>query len=390
VLFTLISPGKRRLETLETFDCKYSLAHLQIIKDYTPSDPLTCQDLEDGITFLQGVSRNMAFPAVNEESKPALEFSNKLEELGDSESDMEHGRSDSSQSEPKLGHIGNSEPDSKHGSSAALAGKLHDTLASSMLRLSLEADRAGAASERMHPQLKEQLRTDSSLYESWSQRSTPASSNKPPSLDGKSVMSGATFALDEKESLRPDDSASTRALEDDDTFSGPGSAVAPSRVGSEIGDRAFREQFYKIAPRLEPSSLSQTSKDRLQSLPEQDYAGVIDASDFARIPSAQAEESPEDSTSRFGFFEHGPDEKLLNAMQTPKDRLFLLRLEQDIIGFIKDSSDPTIDLAPSNSYQRLLSHKLADYYCLTHVVDNLSTGIRLFRTPYCRVYVSHF
>ena len=56
---------------------------------------------------------------------------------------------------------------------------------------------------------------------------------KPPSLDGKSITSGTTFALDEKESLRPDDSASVKAAEDDDTFSGRGSIVAGSRIGSE-------------------------------------------------------------------------------------------------------------------------------------------------------------
>jgi hypothetical protein len=65
---------------------------------------------------------------------------------------------------------------------------------------------------------------------------------KPPSLDGKSITSGTTFALDEKESLRPDDSASVKAAEDDDTFSGMGSIVAGSRIGSEAAGRAYRAQ----------------------------------------------------------------------------------------------------------------------------------------------------
>merc|ERR1712000_75885 len=62
---------------------------------------------------------------------------------------------------------------------------------------------------------------------------------KPPSLDGKSITSGTTFALDEKESLRPDDSASVKAAaEDDDTFSIRGSHFAGSRVGSDLAARA--------------------------------------------------------------------------------------------------------------------------------------------------------
>ena len=60
---------------------------------------------------------------------------------------------------------------------------------------------------------------------------------KPPSLDGKSITSGTTFALDEKESLRPDDSASVKAAEDDDTCSGRGSIVAGSRIGSEAAGK---------------------------------------------------------------------------------------------------------------------------------------------------------
>lgn len=63
------------------------------------------------------------------------------------------------------------------------------------------------------------------------------SGTKPPSLDGKSITSGTTFALDEKESLRPDDSASVKAAEDDDTCSGRGSIVAGSRIGSEAAGK---------------------------------------------------------------------------------------------------------------------------------------------------------
>ena len=46
-----------------------------------------------------------------------------------------------------------------------------------------------------------------------------------------------------------------------------------------------------------------------------------------------------------------------------------------------------IDLPPCNSFCRLLAHKLADYYALTHFVDNAVSSVRLYRTPYCRVYV---
>ena len=56
--------------------------------------------------------------------------------------------------------------------------------------------------------LKVSITEDSST-----QLSSSDGSGKPPSIDGKSVASATTFALDEKESLRPDDSASLSAVE---------------------------------------------------------------------------------------------------------------------------------------------------------------------------------
>lgn len=49
--------------------------------------------------------------------------------------------------------------------------------------------------------------------------------------------------------------------------------------------------------------------------------------------------------------------------------------------------DPALDLPPCNSFCRLLIHKLADYYFLTHFVDTSTNSIRVFRTPFCRLYV---
>ena len=37
------------------------------------------------------------------------------------------------------------------------------------------------------------------------------------------------------------------------------------------------------------------------------------------------------------FYRQTPDEKLLEALESPKDRIFLLRLEQEVIEFVKDS-----------------------------------------------------
>lgn len=44
-----------------------------------------------------------------------------------------------------------------------------------------------------------------------------------------------------------------------------------------------------------------------------------------------------------------------------------------------------MDLPPSNSFCRMLTHKLADYYHMTHSFEAGAGSVRIFRTPFCRV-----
>ncbi|KAL2017645.1 hypothetical protein VTK56DRAFT_1913 [Thermocarpiscus australiensis] len=208
---------------------------------------------------------------------------------------------------------------------------------------------------------------------------------KPPSLDGKSVTSGTTFALDEKESLRPDDSASVKAAaEDDDAFSIRGSYVAGSRMGSDIVARIHRIQLGDMPPRSVPSHHILTgSKSQGASTPQ---SGVSDkqAPADTKMPLVSSA-APHDALAPNGFYSQNPDEKLLEAMQSPKDRIFLLRLEQQVIEFVQDSKEPYMDLPPSNSFCRMLTHRLADYYHMTHSYEAAAGAVRIFRTPFCRI-----
>ncbi|KAI0387152.1 hypothetical protein F5Y04DRAFT_77799 [Hypomontagnella monticulosa] len=204
---------------------------------------------------------------------------------------------------------------------------------------------------------------------------------KAPSLDGKSITSGTTFALDEKESLRPDDSASVKAsAEDDEAFSIRGSLIANSRMGSEvarihrlrIGDMPER-RIIQILPESQDQGLA-TPQSGASSQPppveQPPTLGIVNGSSDAF------------TTSMYG---QNPDEKLLEAMQSPKDRIFLLRLEQDVINFVQSSKEPYMDLPPNNSFCRMLTHKLADYYHMTHSFEAVQGSVRIFRTPFCRV-----
>ncbi|KAL8941095.1 MAG: hypothetical protein Q9211_001960 [Gyalolechia sp. 1 TL-2023] len=202
-----------------------------------------------------------------------------------------------------------------------------------------------------------------------------ASSIKPGSLDGKSTASGATFAMDEKESLRPDDSASVKAAEEEESCSGNGSGAPNSRVGSEAGGRAFRDQFHEISERIShvPGRSMTANHGEIPCIKEEAIPGAV--SPLQRplqtaVVSAEPSAIPANGPVLHMEYRN-PDEKLLEALESPKDRLFVLRLERDIVNFVQNS--------------RLLAHKLADYYALTHHVDGAMSAVRLYRTPSCRI-----
>ena len=44
-----------------------------------------------------------------------------------------------------------------------------------------------------------------------------------------------------------------------------------------------------------------------------------------------------------------------------------------------------MDLPPSNSFCRMLTHKLADYYHMTHSFEAVAGSVRIYRTPFCRI-----
>jgi hypothetical protein len=160
---------------------------------------------------------------------------------------------------------------------------------------------------------------------------------KPPSLDGKSITSGTTFALDEKESLRPDDSASVKAAaEDDDAFSIRGSYIAGSRMGSDVAARMHRIQIGDMPPRALPAHhLLVGNKSQGLATPQSGISDKQVAAD-AKVSLVGGGSTP-DGLPPNAFYSQYPDEKLLEAMQSPKDRIFLLRLEQQVIEFVQDS-----------------------------------------------------
>ena len=202
------------------------------------------------------------------------------------------------------------------------------------------------------------------------------SSTKQQSFETKSTTSVTTFAMDEKESIRPDDSASVR--DDDDlastlsrksTFQQESSVIMPSLRGGAGNSGAL-----SLAARRYPTL---TNLPRFGDLdpPEQPLSQVSETPSSVPAPEQQ-----DDSSIRVPPPPVSPDEKLLDALASPKDRLSILQLEERLLAFITHSTVEFIDLPPQNSYARLLAHKLADYYSLFHRINDDGQTIRIFRT----------
>jgi len=179
------------------------------------------------------------------------------------------------------------------------------------------------------------------LQENESHSSSDASFRKECS-DTKSVASRTTLTLDEKESVQPDDSASMQAAPEDDLLSVSGSGIAVSSRESDPNARAFREQLQEIDQTASAGPVPQgmpvcagislaglNSVGNAFSMP----LAVLNAPNMA-MPSSMIPTQPRISLPELVV---PPDEKLLEALASPKDRLFVLKIEQDMIDFVKDS-----------------------------------------------------
>lgn len=196
-----------------------------------------------------------------------------------------------------------------------LEGRSADDLSGAVQELNLSGNTDGLGEpETAEAVVESPLKTDGAFDDVRTHLST--SSTKPTSFDSKSMASVTTFAMDEKESLRPDDSASVQAIEEDEIFSGSLSGAHSSQVNLETGARPNQATDGMRMPQPLRGILGNGSP-----------VGVIPGG-----PSSNAQ----DERQLHGF-PNEPDEKLLEAMSSPKDRLLLLQLEDKIITFIKNA-----------------------------------------------------
>ncbi|NXI85069.1 ARP21 protein, partial [Rhipidura dahli] len=84
-------------------------------------------------------------------------------------------------------------------------------------------------------------------------------------------------------------------------------------------------------------------------------------------------------------------EFLINTLKNnPRDRMILLKMEQEIIDFISDNNNHFKKFPQMSSYQRMLVHRVAAYFGMDHNVDQTGKSVIINKTSNTRIPEQRF
>ncbi|XP_047203234.1 R3H domain-containing protein 2 isoform X13 [Girardinichthys multiradiatus] len=99
-------------------------------------------------------------------------------------------------------------------------------------------------------------------------------------------------------------------------------------------------------------------------------------------------DSSQEYTDSTGIDVH---EFLVNTLQNnPRDRMMLLKLEQDILEFINDNNNQYKKFPQMTSYHRMLLHRVAAYFGMDHNVDQTGKAVIINKTGNTRIPEQRF
>lgn len=84
-------------------------------------------------------------------------------------------------------------------------------------------------------------------------------------------------------------------------------------------------------------------------------------------------------------------EFLVNTLKkNPRDRMMLLKLEQEILDFINDNNNQFKKFPQMTSYHRMLLHRVAAYFGMDHNVDQTGKAVIINKTSSTRIPEQRF
>ncbi|MEE6471698.1 hypothetical protein FKM82_009343 [Ascaphus truei] len=99
-------------------------------------------------------------------------------------------------------------------------------------------------------------------------------------------------------------------------------------------------------------------------------------------------DSSQEYTDSTGIDVH---EFLVNTLKNnPRDRMMLLKLEQEILEFINDNSNQFKKFPQMTSYHRMLLHRAAAYFGMDHNVDQTGKAVIINKTSNTRIPEQRF
>uniref|UniRef100_A0A8C4W8W9 cAMP regulated phosphoprotein 21 n=1 Tax=Gopherus evgoodei TaxID=1825980 RepID=A0A8C4W8W9_9SAUR len=107
-----------------------------------------------------------------------------------------------------------------------------------------------------------------------------------------------------------------------------------------------------------------------------------------RFPHAVLSDCSQEYTDSTGIDLH---EFLVNTLKNnPRDRMILLKMEQEIIDFISDNNNHYKKFPQMSSYQRMLVHRVAAYFGMDHNVDQTGKSVIINKTSNTRIPEQRF
>ncbi|XP_067117583.1 R3H domain-containing protein 1-like, partial [Osmerus mordax] len=131
--------------------------------------------------------------------------------------------------------------------------------------------------------------------------------------------------------------------------------------------------------------LSQPYDKEESSPPVRDEEKSVERLDKTeRMPRKMfSRDSSQEYTDSTGIDLH---EFLVNTLKNnPRDRMMLLKLEQDILDFISNNESQKRKFPPMTSYHRMLLHRVAAYFGLEHNVDQTGKSVIINKTSNTRI-----
>ncbi|XP_054847280.1 cAMP-regulated phosphoprotein 21 isoform X5 [Eublepharis macularius] len=158
------------------------------------------------------------------------------------------------------------------------------------------------------------------------------------------------------------------------------------RLDTEIDNQESIQLQLSSFPSLQEEDKS--SKDESEKEKEKDKNKEKDRNSEKPKIRMLSKDYSQEYTDSTGIDLH---EFLVNTLKNnPRDRMILLKMEQEIIDFISDNSNHYKKFPQMSSYQRMLVHRVAAYFGMDHNVDQTGKSVIINKTSNMRIPEQRF